>query len=190
MLCESVGEPRPDPSLSDCVLNTAEDHVPLTSRPPAGLASSYRVHGYQTSTCVHRDCPTQSSLYPGNCPNRERPRGRAQCTRRCERQGLHCLTAHTGQGNREPRRKPPTPCWLTGSAGGVCSQPWRPPGPLGSDHPGSWWHWDAWLPVETHSLAMLPPEEEGRGRRKRSGRTKSDMSKLLTVLLFGKLNAY
>lgn len=77
LLYESVGEPRP----LETVLNTTEDHMPLTSHPPAGLASSYQVHGYQTSTCVHRDCSTQSSLYLGNCPNPERPRGRSSSVR-------------------------------------------------------------------------------------------------------------
>ena len=74
---ERAGEPRPNRAYltRNCVLNTTEDHVPLTSRPPAGLASSYWVPGYQTSNCVQRDCPTHSSLYPGNFPNLERPRG-------------------------------------------------------------------------------------------------------------------
>lgn len=174
-----------------CVLNTIEHHEPLTSRPPAGLASSYWVHGYQTSNCVHRDCSAQSSLHPGNCPNLERPRGHASSVGVLWEARPPASDCPYVAG--QPRaQEEPTHCIVASLALlGLCAA--RPGGQRA--------HWSLtteaagdtrmlgclWKPT---ALSMLPPEEEGRGRRKWSGRTKNNISKLLTVLLFGKLNSY
>lgn len=192
---ERAGEPRPNRAYltRNCVLNTTEDHVPLTSRPPAGLASSYWVPGYQTSNCVQRDCPTHSSLYPGNFPNLERPRGHVSSGRGTVRGKASSIWLPIrGRATESPRGTHPLHCRLTGSAGVgvVCSQPWRPPGPLESDHRGSWWHWDAWLPVEGHSLVDASSWRRRQGKKKTKRKAKNNISKLLTMLLFGKLNAY
>ena len=187
-----MGEPRPDPSLSDSVFWTPLRTTCLWLH--ARHLGWLPVIGYMGTRCllVPTETVPHSPVYTLETARTERGQeaARAENVALWEaRPPVSDCPYRAGQ----PRAQEEPTHRLAGSLAllGVCAA--SPGGPRA--------HWSPTTQaaggtgmlgclLRPTALSMFPPEEEGRGRRKRSGRTKSDISKLFTVLLFGKLNAY